>query len=338
MKPGTKPTIRTVAALAGVSLTTVSYVLSGRTGGTTRISEPTREKVLTAVKELGYVPNQAARGMRRGRTDLVAVSVGNLEWPWDRGLADAAQRILPEFGFQPVVLLGVDAWRQFMLSGGADGVILGNLPESVERDETMLELARRGVPQVVVSELMRPLGFDVLAPLPEPGILAATEYLAHRHKRIGVLRRAEDSELRLTRPRYSYFVDGMEAAGRVADPSLVRITEHNKLKSYELALELLSLPDRPTALFCTDDMEALAALRAAHRLGISVPDELEILGTGNSTEGQECDPPLSTVGPAPIFDDVITMLLTRLNEGGAPVVGERRMSPWSLWHRGTTRG
>jgi DNA-binding LacI/PurR family transcriptional regulator len=164
VRHGSKPTIRDVAESAGVSLTTVSYVLSGRSGGTTRISEPTQDRVHAAVRELGYVPNRAARGMRRGRTELVAVAVADLEQPWDRALATAAARLLVQRGYQPVILLG-DGWRQFMLSGGADGVILG-LGADAGDAETLTELARRGVAQLVISDTMQPAGFDVLAPGP----------------------------------------------------------------------------------------------------------------------------------------------------------------------------
>jgi DNA-binding LacI/PurR family transcriptional regulator len=148
------PTIRDVAERAGVSLTTVSYVLSGRSGGTTRISRPTQERVMAAVDDLGYVPNQAARGMRRGRTDLVAIAIEDLEWPPDRALAAAAAAILPRHGYQQVILLG-QSWRQFMLAGGADGVIVGVLPVSEEEDLTIAELARRGIAQVVISESVK---------------------------------------------------------------------------------------------------------------------------------------------------------------------------------------
>ena len=127
MRPGSKPTIRDVAQTAGVSLTTVSYVLSGRSGGTTRISEATQDRVHAAVRELGYVANSAARGMRRGRTELVAVAVPDLEQPRDRAIATVLARILPEHGYQSVILLGGN-WRQFMLSGGADGVIHTSAP------------------------------------------------------------------------------------------------------------------------------------------------------------------------------------------------------------------
>jgi DNA-binding LacI/PurR family transcriptional regulator len=148
-----------------VSLTTVSYVLSGRGGGTTRISQPTQDRVHAAARELGYVPNRAARGMRRGRTDLVAVAVTDLEDDWDRELASAAAGILPRYGYQPVVLVG-DSWRPFMLSGGADGVILGSVPadRSPADLETMAELATRGVALLVFSDTLDIDGVDVLPP------------------------------------------------------------------------------------------------------------------------------------------------------------------------------
>lgn len=333
MRQGSKPTIRDVAERAGVSLTTVSYVLSGRHGGTTRISEPTQERVKDAVRELGYVPNQAARGMRRGKTDLVAVAIGDLEWPWDRALAAAAAKILPEHGYQPVILLG-NAWRQFMLSGGADGVILGFIPEDVLEDETMIELARRGVAQVVISESMRPAGFDVLAPESEEGIAQGMDFLAANHRRIACIRRAEEGNR--TKPsRYSGYVAGLERAGIPVDDALVRTSSHRRDLAYQAALELLQLPEPPTAILATDDMEALQAVRAAFRLGLRVPEDVQIVGVGNSTEGQESDPALTTVGPDPIFDRVVTMLVDRL-EQRSPAEGTRVPAPWTLQLRGTT--
>ena len=165
MRHGSKPTIRDVAEAAGVSLTTVSYVLSGRPGGNTRISQATQDRVHAAAGQLGYVPNRAARGMRRGRTEIVAVALTDLEDSWDRALAAAAARILSLHGYQPVILVG-DNWRQFMLSGGADGVILGSIPaeRSPEDLEVMAELVARGAGLLVFSDTLLPDGFDVLAP------------------------------------------------------------------------------------------------------------------------------------------------------------------------------
>ncbi|MGG5174732.1 LacI family DNA-binding transcriptional regulator [Pseudarthrobacter sp. J1763] len=334
MKQGNKPTIRTVAERAGVSLTTVSYVLSGRSGGTARISEATQRRVHDAVAQLGYVPNQAARGMRRGRTDLVAVAIGDLEWPWDRSLATAAARILPEYGYQPVILLG-DAWRNFMLSGGADGVILGYIPAGLSEDPTMTELARRGVAQVVVSEVMEPKGFDVLAPQPQDGIAEGMDFLTASHRRIGCIRRL-DQPMPGQSSRFSSYVAGLERAGIELDMELVRTSNHAKDQAYTAALELLSLHERPTAILATDDMEALQAVRAAHRLGLKVPEDIQIIGVRNSTESQESDPALTTIGPEPIFEQVVTMLVDRLAGRTAPE-GIRVPATWSLQLRETTR-
>jgi DNA-binding LacI/PurR family transcriptional regulator len=167
VRHGSKPTIRDVAETAGVSLTTVSYVLSGRSGGTTRISQATQDRVHAAVRQLGYVANRAARGMRRGRTELVAVAVADLEQPRDRAIATLLARILPEHGYQAVVLLG-GGWRQFMLSGGADGVIHTRAPEAGDASGTMAELAGRGVAQVLITDDAGPgslavqAGYDVV--------------------------------------------------------------------------------------------------------------------------------------------------------------------------------
>ncbi|XAS64187.1 LacI family DNA-binding transcriptional regulator [Micrococcaceae bacterium Sec5.8] len=173
VRHGSTPTIRDVAEAAGVSLTTVSYVLSGRPGGTTRISQPTQDRVSAAARELGYVPNRAARGMRRGRTDVVAVAVTDLDHSWDRALAGAAVKVLLRRGYQPVVLVG-ESWRQFMLSGGADGVILGSHPVVRTGDDlaAMKELSIRGAAQLLFSGTVQVDGVDVLAPGPAPDTLA----------------------------------------------------------------------------------------------------------------------------------------------------------------------
>ena len=165
MRHGARPTIRDVADAAGVSLTTVSYVLSGRSGGNTRISQPTQDRVHEAAHDLGYVPNRAARGMRRGRTDVVALAITDLDDSWDRALATAAARILPRHGYQPVILVG-GSWRQFMLSGGADGVILGSVPahRPPEDLDTIAEVVDRGAVLLIFSNSVQPDGFDVLAP------------------------------------------------------------------------------------------------------------------------------------------------------------------------------
>jgi LacI family transcriptional regulator len=336
-----KPTIRDVAEQAGVSLATVSYVLSGRNGGSTRISEPTKERVLQAAQSLGYVANHAARGMRRGRTDTVAVAVENLDSPWDRSLAEAAYRILPGHGYRVVILLGQEAWRNFMLSGGADGAILGFSEESAEELRTIADLAARGAAQVVVSQTLEPRGFDVVSMGEGGGIAEAAEYLAGRHRRIAVIDR-QRTRYGAGAGRLELFRTALERHGVQLDPALVRSSPGSWRTTYTDSIELLSGAEPPTAVFATDDLDALSASVAAERLGIEVPQDLEIIGVGNSQIGQESGPALSTVGPDPVQEDIVRLLLSRLeqrqqgHQEAAPSAGRHLPAPWKLHFRDTT--
>ena len=105
------------------------------------------------------------------------VAITDLDDSGDRELATAAARILPRHGYQPVILVG-DSWRPFMLSGGADGVILGSRPaERTAADiDAMTELVDRGVAQLVVSDTRPPDGVDVLP----PGTSTTADALAER--------------------------------------------------------------------------------------------------------------------------------------------------------------
>lgn len=330
-----KPTIRDVAEKAGVSLATVSYVLSGRSGGSTRISEPTKERVLEAAKELGYVANSAARGMRRGRTDTIAVVIENMESPWDRALAETANRILPAHGYRVVILLGQEAWRNFMLSGGADGVILGFSTETEDETRTILDLAKRGVAQVVVSQFLEPQGFDVLSVDAAGGIAEAAEYLGGRHERIGVIHRGTSAPgPRGT--RLELFRTALAQNGVQLDDSLVRASGGSWRTAFQSALELLSLPEPPTAFFTTADLEALCVSGAATWKGLEIPDQLEIIGVENSQLGKNSDPALSTVGPDPTEHLAVDLLLARL-KGEAGEQGRKVPVPWKMRFRGTTQ-
>lgn len=290
--------------------------------------------MVEAAKALGYVPNHAARGMRRGRTDTVAVVVENLDSAWDRQLAEVANRVLPEHGYRVVILLGQEAWRNFMLSGGADGAILGFSTETPEEDHTLRDLADRGVAQVVVSQFLQPDGFDVLSVDAEIGIAQAAAYLAARHRRIAVLHRGGPAP----GPRGSrlgLFRQAMADLGAELDENLVRPTHGSWREAYEVTTELLKLSDPPTAFFTTADLEALCVSGSATAAGIPIPEGVEIIGVETSDLGHYSDPPLSSVGPDPLVGTVVDLLIDRL-EGRVSGTGRLVPAPWKLNHRGTT--
>ncbi len=101
-------------------------------------------------------------------------------------------------------------------------------------------------------------------------------------------------------------------------------------------MALLSKPDRPTALYCTTDFAAIAAVRAAHRLRIDVPRDLAVVGVGNTPEGEHLDPSLSTVGPVGFNEALARIIVGRLTDReGAP--GEVFDFPWQLIVRDSSK-
>ncbi|OZM72893.1 LacI family transcriptional regulator [Amycolatopsis antarctica] len=328
MHSASGPTIRTVAARAGVSIATVSYVLSGRTGGHTRVSEGTRARVVDAAAELGYVPNQSARGVRCGRTDQVCLVLRSPHTPSAQALADTVSSAMSAHRLNTLMLVGGD-WENFLLRRGADGAFVDLRGAEEAGVAGLRRIVDRGIALVVMHATVDPDGFDVVRPDETGACGQAVALLSEGHRRIGWLGgRAGGS------PRYAGYVLALRDAGLGLDESLVRFTGASREHAYEEALRLLRRPDRPTAIVAASDLAAISALWAAQRLGLRVPEDLAIVGAGNSPEGAATEPPITTVGPLPFAADIAGLLLSRL-AGEAPVTGRVHTSAWVLHRRGT---
>ncbi|NKX51729.1 LacI family transcriptional regulator, partial [Arthrobacter deserti] len=143
--------------------------------------------------------------------------------------------------------------------------------------------------------------------------------------------------------RLELFRSALGRQGAGLDPALTRSSPGSWRTTYTDALELLSGAEPPTAVFATTDLDAVCVWVAAERLGIRVPEELEIIGVGNSEIGQESEPALSTVGPDPVQDEIVRLLLSRPEERqpgqpGPGPAGRHVPAPWKLHLRGTTAG
>ncbi|WP_343953292.1 LacI family DNA-binding transcriptional regulator [Nonomuraea longicatena] len=319
-----RATIRMVAERAEVSVATVSYVLSGRAGGNTRISAATRRRVVAAADALGYVPNRQAQSMRTGRTHQVCLVLRHPHTPWSRAMAQEVSGTLGPAGFSTLILVDGD-WETFLLRGGADGAVIEASADAVPRLEA---LAARGVSLVVHGAgALEPRGFDAVVSDESAACAAAMDLLTSRHRRVACLGGTDGA-------RHTAYLQGLARAGLPVDPGLVRFTGPSREVAYRAAIDLLSGADRPGAIFAQSDLAAMAALWAAHRLGVAVPGELEIVGAGNTPEGAAADPPLTSAGPEAIFATIAGLLLSRLSgEASLPRV---RAVPWTLHERATT--
>lgn len=288
------PTLHDVSAKAGVSTATVSRTLNFPD----QVTEPTRERVMVAVKELGYSPNFGARAMASRRTNTIGAVIPTMENAiFARGL-QAFQEELRRHGFTMLVAstsyqpqIEEDQIRT-LVARGADGLLLiGH-----ERDPSIYDfLETQGVPTLVTW------AFDPAADRPSVGFDnhkamydLASAVIELGHTRIATIT-AEMSRNDRANSRVLGIKDAMRDAGQ--DPSTLNIIETTYgIEEGATAFDqmMMSLP-HPTAVICGNDVLAVGALRRARELGISVPDDMSITGFDDIELAQVAFPPLTTV-------------------------------------------
>ncbi|WNM32189.1 LacI family DNA-binding transcriptional regulator [Streptomyces sp. Li-HN-5-11] len=271
------PTIRDVAARAGVSKSLVSLVLRGSDS----VRPEKRQAVLAAVEELGYRPNAAARSLSEQRTRTVGVLLNDMRNPWFVELLDGLNSRLYDSGLHVLLAdghlnrrLGEDLTRTFT-ELRVDGLVaVGTL-----QDPQALRTAAGRVPTVVAGSREPVLpGVDVVAGDDEYGARLATEHLiglGHRHI-AHICGRGAVGELR----RRSF-----EATMRAHGLSGTAVVEQGDLTEeggYRATVRLLSRPQRPTAVFAVNDMACVGALSAAEESGLQVPRDLSLVGYDNT--------------------------------------------------------
>ena len=287
------PTVADVARTAGVSAMTVSRVVNGETG----VAGETRDRVLAAVRALGYVPNQAARSLAGGRQCRFALLYDNPSAAW---LSALLVGCLAQASAQNAQLL---VERCDMVTGPADiaarlathridGVILP--PPLCDNPALLAALSKAGMPMVQVatgqpSPLARSVAID-----DEAAAHRMTSHLiALGHRRIGLI--SGNANQTASPLRRAGFARALAEAGILLDPALVADGDFSWRSGFAAAETLLALPDPPSAIFaCNDDMAA-AAIAAAHRLGRDVPRDLAVSGFDDTAMATSVWPELTTI-------------------------------------------
>jgi LacI family transcriptional regulator len=304
--------IRDIAALAGVSVATVSRVLNGRPD----VSSATRDVVLQHIRERGYVTSRSARALAGGRTGLIGLTVpymvdnyfaqiltGATEAAYER---DARLVVCPtRFEHDREVSL-----LTRLMHGTTDGALL-ILPSETPAELTALQ--RQGYPFVVVDPAT-PLddAIPVVAAANWTGGKTATAHLiALGHRRIGVItgRRNEIA----SRDRLAGYHSALLAVELAADPALLVESDFSIDGGWRAARRLLARHQPPTAIFAFNDNMAVGALRAARELGLDVPGRLSVVGFDDVENASLVTPALTTVRqPLQEMGRVATGILYRL--------------------------
>ena len=290
---GASVTIRDVARLAGVSVTTVSHVLNG-----SRYVEPeTKGRVRRAVEQLGYRPNLLARGLRRRETATIGLLIPDNSNPF---FAEVA-RVIEDAGFAAgysVILCNSDLSEEkqaryidVLLAKQVDGLILissGFGPARLER------ILGARVPVVIVDRELSGVPVDQVIVDNDQGGCFAGEYLVRLgHRRIGCI--AGPSDITPSAGRLTGFRRALSAAGvELALDAIVR-GDGRYASGDDAMAELIRRDLGLTAVFAHNDLMAIGALSALRRAGLRAPEDISVIGFDNILQAAAMAPALTTI-------------------------------------------
>lgn len=291
-------TMQDVAQRAGVSQSTVSFVINATPGIT--IAEDTKQRVRKAVKELGYRPNAIAQNLRTRRSDSIGfITDGIAITPYAGRIFEGAQDAAWESG---KVLLLVNTKGQGDLERAAANMLLerqveGLIYATVYHHAVNLVPDLRGIPTVLLDCFVADHSLPSVVPDEVQGGYHATRTLIQAgHRRIGFLNNIDP--IPATSGRLEGYQQALAEAGITFDPALTRTDFSDQGGGYRSTLDLLRTTGdrRPTGLFCFNDRMAMGAYDALRQEGLQVPQDVAVVGFDNQEIiSAGLQPPLSTM-------------------------------------------
>jgi len=287
-----------VAKLAGVSRTTVSFVLNNVLS--VSISDVTRQRVLDAARELDYHPNVAGKKLVSGKSYTVGLV-----------LCQSAEQIFTD-AFLPQVILGVEqaalqqgfhvllkpidpndagGYASLIRENHVDGILLSGPRQA---DRALIKLHQEGVPLMLMGQMP-----DTQIPFVDVNATAGAEaavchLIELGHQRIGMITNAPLSYTSAQQRRNGY-LQALVSASLMVDETLIREGNYTPASGFAAMSLLLELAPRVTAVFVASDVVAMGAMLAIKRAGLRIPEDIAMVGFDDIPLAEFFDPPLTTV-------------------------------------------
>ncbi|MGC2636912.1 MAG: LacI family DNA-binding transcriptional regulator [Acidobacteriaceae bacterium] len=313
--------MKQIAELAGVSLGTVSHVLNGTAG----VREPLRQRVLDAVRVTGYQPSQLARGLRRDKTNILAMIIPDILNPFFPGVVRGAEDVAFAKGYRLVLcntdndhgkeVMHLNALRTYLPSGLI--VIPSDFSDLTAQTESYRQA---GSAVVCIDRLPRNWDGDSVTINNVDGAFNATSYL------IGLGHRdlaAITGPLHLTnaQDRVRGFKRALRRAGLEISPSYIQETTFDRAGGYAKTKILLKMLPRPTAILACNDLIALGALLAIREEKLRCPEDISLIGFDGLDLTETTTPQLSSVYQSPyqLGAEAAQLALDRVAQKNSPV-------------------
>lgn len=286
-------TIHDVARRAGVSTYTVSAVLNQ----SARVSPELTERVLKAARELDYTISFVARSLQTRRTLTIGMLIPDIGNPWFakvvRGVEDVCRQqnyslFLGNTYDQPEIQ---QRYLTVFRSRRVDGVLAFLAPDS---EEQFAPLLKKGPPVVFLGRRPRTLRADSVTANNRMGTRLAVQHLIARgHRRIAIV--TGPLSLTAARDRVTGWREALRRASLPAPPEYVREADWTAESARRHALELLDLPESPTAIFAANFLMMTGVLAALRERGLRVPDQVEVMSSDDSEWLDVFEPRISVV-------------------------------------------
>ncbi|UJG57460.1 LacI family transcriptional regulator [Bacillus paralicheniformis] len=290
-----KKTIYDVAEAAGVSISTVSRVINN----TGRISRSTRQRVHAVMKELDYQPNVHASALTGKRTNIIGLLTPDIAKPFFGELAKSVEERAGELGFS-MMICSTDrdpkketTYFSVLKQKSVDGIIFATGIENQESMDALEDIAKEGIPLVMISQdrALVPLDVVVIDDF-MGGYLATRHLISLGHKTIACI--AGDGSTTGEKDRLKGFQKAMDEAGIKVNESLIAGTGFSLECGKKAAAQIFE-SNIPTAVFAMNDVLACGVIQTAREWGLQVPTDLSVIGFDNTFLAEMTDPPLTTV-------------------------------------------
>ncbi|MCU6432371.1 LacI family transcriptional regulator [Undibacterium sp. Jales W-56] len=286
-------TMKQVAEKARVSTTTVSHVINN----TRVVSEDARERVLSVIQELRYIPSAVARSLKNDKTHTLGMMIPNNSNPYFaeviQGIEDESFRL----GYNIILCNSYDdpkkqaAYTRVLMEKRIDGLIL--VSSGIDLELTQL-LADEAIPKVLVDREVPGVAADFIEADHEQGGYLATRYLLDLgHRRIACV--AGPKTLLPSSDRVSGYLRALKEAGIDFNIDYLAHSDFTSQGGFSAFQQLLALPTRPTAIFASNDLMAIGGLCAAQQAGMRIPEELSVIGYDDIALASFSTPPLTTI-------------------------------------------
>lgn len=306
-------TINDVAETAGVSVTTVSRVLNDKGD----VSAETYQKVQKVIEDLGYTSNLAARSMRSLRTNVIGLIIPDAGEPFPIEVMKGVNSAIAALDFDLIIYTCGDNHKHYTADRERKFVSLlsNSLTDGVIVVTPAAQHFATNAPLVAIDPHYASNEYPAVISTNRDGAMEAMDYLIDLgHRRIGYI--GGRADLKSSERRLRGYQDSLKQAGIPLDTNYIVEGDFSAETGYCCAQKLLSLPQRPTAIFCANDVTALGAYRAAAEIGLSIPEDLSLVGFDNIPDAALATPRLTTIDQSIREMGVIAMqMLVKLIKG-----------------------